>query len=331
MSRINDGRPMIETKALTKHFAQGKKLVEAVKGVTLDVAEGELVALLGPNGAGKSTTLRMLTTLLEPTSGSARIAGFDISAARNEVRSSLGYVGQGNGAGHNQRVREELVTQGLCYGMPKGDSQVRADELLRDLELTELGTRKVSTLSGGQRRRLDIALGLVHRPPLLFLDEPTTGMDPQSRANLWDHILRLRREMGTTIVLTTHYLEEADSMAERVIVIDEGTVIADNTAAALKADLAGDHLLLTFDSAEAAAVAASVAEQLVTVRDVTVEANSVSIRAGEGDSTLPVLLREADTRGARAVTADITRPTLDDVFLTLTGRSLRESAAAVAS
>ncbi len=331
MSRINDGGPMIETKALTKHFAQGKKLVEAVKGVTLDVAEGELVALLGPNGAGKSTTLRMLTTLLEPTSGTARIAGFDIAAARNEVRSSLGYVGQGNGAGHNQRVRDELVTQGLCYGMPKGDSQVRADELLRDLELTELGTRKVSTLSGGQRRRLDIALGLVHRPPLLFLDEPTTGMDPQSRANLWDHILRLRREMGTTIVLTTHYLEEADSMAERVIVIDEGTVIADNTAAALKADLAGDHLLLTFDSAEAAGIAASVAEQLVTVRDVTVEANSVSIRAGEGDSTLPVLLREADTRGARAVTADITRPTLDDVFLTLTGRSLRESAAAVAS
>ena len=156
-------------------------------------------------------------------------------------------------------------------------------------------------------------------------------MDPQSRANLWDHILRLRREMGTTIVLTTHYLEEADSMAERVIVIDEGTVIADNTAAALKADLAGDHLLLTFDNAEAAAIAASVAEQLVTVRDVTVEASSVSIRAGEGDSTLPVLLREADARGARAVTADITRPTLDDVFLTLTGRSLRESAAAVAS
>ncbi|GAA3196668.1 hypothetical protein GCM10020255_099070 [Rhodococcus baikonurensis] len=173
------------------------------------------------------------------------------------------------------------MTQGLCYGMSKGDSQVRADELLGDLELTDLGTRKVSTLSGGQRRRLDIALGLVHRPPLLFLDEPTTGMDPQSRANLWDHILRLRREMGTTIVLTTHYLEEADSMAERVIVIDEGTVIADNTATALKADLAGDHLLLTFDSTEAAGVTASVAEQLATVREVAVDANVVSIRAGE--------------------------------------------------
>ncbi len=330
-SIMNHSSPMIETKSLTKHFSQGKNLVEAVKGVTLDVAEGELVALLGPNGAGKSTTLRMLTTLLEPTSGSARIAGFDVSDARSEVRSRLGYVGQGNGAGHNQRVRDELVTQGLCYGMSKPDSQGRADELLTDLELADLGTRKVSTLSGGQRRRLDIALGLVHRPPLLFLDEPTTGMDPQSRANLWDHILRLRREMGTTIVLTTHYLEEADSMAERVIVIDEGTVIADNTAAALKADLAGDHLSLTFETEEAAAVAASVAQQLVTVRETAVDGLIVSIRASEGDSTLPVLLREADARGARALAADITRPTLDDVFLTLTGRSLRESAAAVAS
>lgn len=328
---MNHSSPMIETKALTKHFSQGKNLVEAVKGVTLDVAEGELVALLGPNGAGKSTTLRMLTTLLEPTSGGARIAGFDVSDARSEVRSRLGYVGQGNGAGHNQRVRDELVTQGLCYGMSKPDSQVRADELLGDLELADLGTRKVSTLSGGQRRRLDIALGLVHRPPLLFLDEPTTGMDPQSRANLWDHILRLRREMGTTIVLTTHYLEEADSMAERVIVIDEGTVIADNTAAALKADLAGDHLSLTFETEEAAAVAASVAQQLVTVRETAVDGLMVSIRASEGDSTLPVLLRESDARGSLALTADITRPTLDDVFLTLTGRSLRESAAAVAS
>lgn len=165
MSRINDGRPMIETKALTKHFAQGKKLVEAVKGVTLDVAEGELVALLGPNGAGKSTTLRMLTTLLEPTSGTARIAGFDIAAARNEVRSSLGYVGQGNGAYHNQRVRDELVTQGLCYGMPKGDSQVRADELLRDLELTELGTeRSVRCPAGSDGGSISLwAWSIAHR------------------------------------------------------------------------------------------------------------------------------------------------------------------------
>ncbi|KZF08075.1 ABC transporter, partial [Rhodococcus sp. EPR-279] len=244
---------MIETSGLTKTFQQGKKTVEAVRGIDLTIGEGELVALLGPNGAGKSTTLRMLTTLLAPTSGSARIAGFDVGKDRDRVRRSLGYVGQGNGAGHNQRVRDELVVQGQCYGMTRRRSGSRADELIEALELGELATRTVSTLSGGQRRRLDIALGLVHRPPLLFLDEPTTGMDPQSRANLWDHILRLRREMGTTIVLTTHYLDEADSMAERVIVVDRGTVIADDTATALKSELAGDLIVLTVSDASALA------------------------------------------------------------------------------
>lgn len=319
---------MIRTVGLTKRFTQGKNTVEAVVDVDLDVAEGELVALLGPNGAGKSTTLRMLTTLLEPTAGRAEVAGFDVTADRDEVRRRIGYVGQGSGAGHNQRVRDELVTQGRCYGMTRQASDARANELLAALDLDDLATRKVSTLSGGQRRRLDIALGLVHRPPLLFLDEPTTGMDPQSRANLWDHILRLRESMGTTIVLTTHYLEEADAMAERVIVIDRGTVIADDTASALKADLAGDLLTVGFDDAVAAAEAARLAGELVTVRDVTVVGTSVRIRTSEGDATLPELLRRSELSGLRVTTADITRPTLDDVFLGLTGRSLRETAAA---
>ncbi|MBM4575710.1 ATP-binding cassette domain-containing protein [Rhodococcus hoagii] len=314
---------------MTKRFTQGKNTVQAVVDVDLDVAEGELVALLGPNGAGKSTTLRMLTTLLEPTAGRAEVAGFDVTADRDEVRRRIGYVGQGSGAGHNQRVRNELVTQGRCYGMTRQASDARANELLAALDLDDLATRKVSTLSGGQRRRLDIALGLVHRPPLLFLDEPTTGMDPQSRANLWDHILRLRESMGTTIVLTTHYLEEADAMAERVIVIDRGTVIADDTASALKADLAGDLLTVGFDDAVAAAEAARLAGELVTVRDVTVVGTSVRIRTSEGDATLPeLLLRRSELSGLRVTTADITRPTLDDVFLGLTGRSLRETAAA---
>ena len=319
---------MIRTVGLTKRFTQGKNTVQAVVDVDLDVAEGELVALLGPNGAGKSTTLRMLTTLLEPTAGRAEVAGFDVTADRDEVRRRIGYVGQGSGAGHNQRVRDELVTQGRCYGMTRQASDARANELLAALDLDDLATRKVSTLSGGQRRRLDIALGLVHRPPLLFLDEPTTGMDPQSRANLWDHILRLRESMGTTIVLTTHYLEEADAMAERVIVIDRGTVIADDTASALKADLAGDLLTVGFDDADAAAQAARLAGELVTVRDVTVVGTSVRIRTSEGDATLPELLRRSELSGLRVTTADITRPTLDDVFLGLTGRSLRETAAA---
>ncbi|AJW41331.1 ABC-type multidrug transport system, ATPase component [Rhodococcus sp. B7740] len=316
---------MIETSGLTKTFRQGKKTVEAVRGIDLAIGEGELVALLGPNGAGKSTTLRMLTTLLSPTSGSARIAGFDVTKDRDRVRRSLGYVGQGNGAGHNQRVRDELVVQGLCYGMSRPRSRSRADELIEALELGELAARTVSTLSGGQRRRLDIALGLVHRPPLLFLDEPTTGMDPQSRANLWDHILRLRREMGTTIVLTTHYLDEADSMAERVIVVDRGTVIADDTATALKSELAGDLVVLTVSDASAlAALIGGVAG----VRDVTVAGSRLNIRVERAEVVLPQIVRLSQSHGIEVMTADMTRPTLDDVFLGLTGRSLRESAAA---
>lgn len=316
---------MIETSGLTKTFRQGKKTVEAVRGIDLAIGEGELVALLGPNGAGKSTTLRMLTTLLSPTSGSARIAGFDVTKDRDRVRRSLGYVGQGNGAGHNQRVRDELVVQGLCYGMTRPRSRSRADELIEALELGELAARTVSTLSGGQRRRLDIALGLVHRPPLLFLDEPTTGMDPQSRANLWDHILRLRREMGTTIVLTTHYLDEADSMAERVIVVDRGTVIADDTATALKSELAGDLVVLTVSDASAlAALIGGVAG----VRDVTVAGSRLNIRVERAEVVLPQIVRLSQSHGIEVMTADMTRPTLDDVFLGLTGRSLRESTAA---
>jgi len=321
-------RAMIHTERLTKRFKQGKNTVDAVVDVELDVAEGELVALLGPNGAGKSTTLRMLTTLLAPTSGRASVAGFDVTTDRDEVRRRIGYVGQGSGAGHNQRVRDELVTQGLCYDMSKAASAARADELLDALDLADLATRKVSTLSGGQRRRLDIALGLVHRPPLLFLDEPTTGMDPQSRANLWEHILRLRAQMGTTIVLTTHYLEEADAMAERVIVIDRGTVIADDTASALKSELAGDLLTIGFDDPASAARAADLAATLVTVRDVTMAGAVIRVRTSEGDAALPGLLRAAEGSGLRVATAEIARPTLDDVFLGLTGRSLRETAAA---
>ena len=316
---------MIRTRGLTKTFTRGKSIVEAVRGIDIDVREGELVALLGPNGAGKSTTLRMLTTLLTPTSGTAHIAGRSIVDDRDAVRRSIGYVGQGSGAGNNQRVRDELFTQGLCYGIAKKESRERAAELIDALDLSEFAGRTVSTLSGGQRRRLDIALGLVHRPPLIFLDEPTTGMDPQSRANLWEHILRLRTETGATIVLTTHYLEEADSMAERVVVIDKGVVIADDTATALKDELASDLVVVSMSDASAAARAAAVAERISTVRDVTVTGNRLQIRSRNGDTVIPELLRESEAVGARAVAVELSRPTLDDVFLGLTGRSLRET------
>ncbi|MFH5229155.1 ATP-binding cassette domain-containing protein [Antrihabitans spumae] len=316
---------MIETRGLTKTFTRKKNTVEAVRGIDLDIREGELVALLGPNGAGKSTTLRMLTTLLAPTAGTARVAGHSIIDDRDAVRRHIGYVGQGSGAGNNQRVRDELFTQGLCYGLTKADSRARAEELTEALELTEFAGRTVSTLSGGQRRRLDIALGLVHRPPLLFLDEPTTGMDPQSRANLWEHILRLRKQTGTTIVLTTHYLDEADSMAERVIVIDKGIVIADDTAAALKDDLASDLVVLTVTDPTAAARAAEEIHRLDAVRDVTVGGDRLQIRTRNGDKAIPELLRATEAVGIRVEAVDLSRPTLDDVFLGLTGRSLRET------
>ncbi|MDF2847555.1 MAG: transporter ATP-binding protein, partial [Oerskovia sp.] len=206
---------MIHTEGLTKTFHRKKEVVEAVKGIDVDVHEGELVAFLGPNGAGKSTTLRMLTSLLEPTSGRAEVAGFDIRTQPAEVRSRIGYIGQGNGGGFSYRVADELHNQGRFYGMAASEYQRRAADLLEALELDGLGKRTVQSLSGGQRRRLDVALGLMNHPPLLFLDEPTTGLDPHSRANLWEHIGVLRERYGMTIVLTTHYLDEADSMAER--------------------------------------------------------------------------------------------------------------------
>jgi len=318
---------MIQTRGLTRHFTTNEGTVEAVRDLDLEVREGELVALLGPNGAGKSTTMRMLTTLLGPTAGEARVVGHDVVAEPGEVRRRIGYVGQGNGAGHSQRVRDELVTQGLAYGLDKAESRRRGDELLDALELDGLADRSANTLSGGQRRRLDVAIGLVHRPGLLFLDEPSTGLDPQSRANLWDHILRLRREHGMTVVLTTHYLDEADSMAERVVVIDHGEVIADDTADRLKAQLAGDRILLTADEGSVAGVL-EVVRQVVVPEEVEVTGGSVSLRVVEGAETLPGLLRALDHDGLDVRAAEVRRPTLDDVFLTLTGRSLREEVAA---
>jgi len=314
---------MIRTEALTRHFPGKKGVVEAVKGIDLEIADGELVALLGPNGAGKSTTLRMLTTLLPPTSGSATVAGFDVATASDEVRRRIGYVGQGTGGGANQLVLDELICQGRCYGLDRAGSVRRAAELMDALDLAAIGDRKVSTLSGGQKRRLDIALGLVHRPGLLFLDEPSTGMDPQNRANLWEHILRLREQLGTTIVLTTHYLEEADSMAERVVVIDQGSIIADDTSAALKADLAGDLITVTLTRQDQLAAAAALPTWMAG--QVQTAGNRLTIRTAEGDVALPRFLRHLDSNGIEVHSADLARPTLDDVFLNLTGRSLRET------
>ncbi|MEU8222952.1 ATP-binding cassette domain-containing protein [Kribbella sp. NPDC048915] len=315
---------MISTRALTRDFVVSRtETVHAVRGITLDVEPGELVAVLGPNGAGKTTTLRMLTTLIASTSGTATVAGYDVTTHPSQVRRRIGYVGQGNGAGHAQRAADELSGQGVIYGLDRRTAKQRAGELLDALELTDLAQRKVSELSGGQRRRLDVAMGLMHAPPLLFLDEPSTGLDPQNRANLWDHILRMREQYAMTIVLTTHYLDEADSMAERVVVVDHGEVIADDTADGLKAELAGDRLALTVASSNAAELA-RLAEKLPGARDVVAAGDEVGVRVANGPTALPELIAAAQQHGVPIASAQVHRPTLDDVFLNLTGRSLRE-------
>ncbi|MBK8446198.1 MAG: ATP-binding cassette domain-containing protein [Micropruina sp.] len=316
---------IIDAQGLTKRFTVKKKAVEAVTDLTFEVARGELVAFLGPNGAGKSTSLRMLTTLIPPTSGTARVVGFDILRRPADVRARIGYVGQLTSGSFAQRVRDELLSQGTFYGMSKDASRRRADELIESLDLASFAMRSVQQLSGGQKRRLDVALGLMHAPPLLFLDEPSTGLDPQSRANLWQHILDLRAQHGTTVFLTTHYLEEADRYAERVMVMDQGRVIADDTAARLKANLAGDVLTLGFASAEEAGRAVAVVQSL-TDREVRREGEaSVSVTAPDGDALLPSAVRALDAAGIVVRRATGVPPTLDDVFLALTGRTLREA------
>ncbi|QYC38201.1 Daunorubicin/doxorubicin resistance ATP-binding protein DrrA [Nonomuraea coxensis DSM 45129] len=308
---------MIHARALTRTFRVKKEKVEAVRGLDLDVEAGQLTAFLGPNGAGKSTTLRILTTLLPPTSGTATVAGHDVAAEPAAVRSRIGYVGQRGSAGEEFRVRDELVTQGRCYGLRPREAAARADELLDLLDLAPLAKRTPGTLSGGQRRRLDLAIGLVHRPDLLFLDEPSTGLDPKSRAEIWQHILRLREAYGTTLFLTTHYLEEADTMAERVVIIDNGRVIADGTSEQLKNDLAGDLVTLTTATADDAARAAA------TIGG-TAEGTTVRLRVPNAAAALPECLRALDAKLVEVVTAETSRPTLDDVFLALTGRSLTD-------
>ncbi|WP_204765655.1 ATP-binding cassette domain-containing protein [Lentzea nigeriaca] len=311
---------MIRTSALTKRFTVKKETVEAVRGLDLRVTRGEMVALLGPNGAGKSTTLRMLTTLLPPTSGEAEVAGFDVVTRQREVRARIGYIGQGNGAGHSQRGRDELVSQGRAYGLSVADARTRAQELIDSLDLGAVADRVVSSLSGGQRRRLDIAMGLIHAPELLFLDEPSTGLDPQNRANLQEHVVRMHAEHGTTIVLTTHYLDEADALADRVIVIDHGKLIADDTPERLKADHAGDRITLTFDSEDELRRAEGHTLGIAAVHN----GLTLTLRAAGGRHLVPKLMRGFDEAGVQVSAVEVARPTLDDVFLALTGRSLRE-------
>ncbi|WP_448223140.1 ABC transporter ATP-binding protein [Gordonia iterans] len=324
---------MVEARGLTKTFTRKKELVEAVKGIDLHVDEGELVAFLGPNGAGKSTTLRMLTSLLKPTSGTATVAGHDVLTQPDEVRARIGYIGQGNAAGHSYRVLDELRNQGRFYSVPAGVARERAAELLEALELSGMEKRTVLSLSGGQRRRLDVAMGLMNHPSLLFLDEPTTGLDPHARANLWEHILKLREQNGMTMLLTTHYLDEADSMAERIVLIDHGEVIANATPASLKREYADDTVTLLFDRGDGALserVRSLLPGEYVTSAQDRIDDDGhieFTLHTKNGPALVPPLMIGLADAGITPLSADVKQASLDDVFLNLTGRSLREEAA----
>ena len=315
---------MIHARGLARTFRTRTGDVDAVRGVDLDVAKGEIVGFLGPNGAGKTTTLRMLTTLLAPTRGEATVAGVDLRGDPAGVRRRIGYVAQSGSTAGAALAGEEVVDHALLYGVDRAVATARGRELFEQLELDGLWERKCSTLSGGQRRRLDIAMGLVHVPTLIFLDEPTTGLDPQARANLWNHVRALRDDRGSTVFLTTHYLEEADALCDRILVIDHGTIVAEGSPEQLKQQVTGDSIVLEASSPADAAQMATVAAALPGASKPTIDGLLVEVRVQSGSALLTPLLRALDAQGLDLVGIELRRPTLDDVFLTLTGRSLRD-------
>jgi ABC-2 type transport system ATP-binding protein len=304
-----------------------KTEVRAVDGVDLDVEEGEVVGFLGPNGAGKTTTLRMLTTLLRPTAGTATVAGFDVVTQSEQVRRSIGYVSQAGGAFSGARAGDEVVDHGMLYGLSKRVVENRGRELFEQMDLQGLWTRMPKNMSGGQKRRLDIVMGLVNEPTLVFLDEPTTGLDPQARANLWEHIRGLRDRRGATVFLTTHYLDEADVLSDRILIIDQGRIVAADTSDNLKSQVAGDLLDLELvDAGHVAEAARKLATLVDPGSDVQVEDRHVRGRVPRAGRAVQGLIRDLDRSGIDLDSIEVHRPTLDDVFLALTGHAAEEAA-----
>jgi ABC-2 type transport system ATP-binding protein len=309
----------IEVEGLVREYKKGPR---AVDGIDLTVAPGEIYGFLGPNGAGKSTTVHVLTTLLPPTAGTARVGGHDVVKEGPKVRSLIGVALQEAALDPLLTGRDHLRLQATLQGVPKHRRKVHADELLVRVGLAEAGDRKVSGYSGGMKRRLDLALALVHLPRILFLDEPTTGLDPQSRTAMWEEVARLRREEGVTVFLTTQYLEEADVLADRVGIIDEGKIVAEGTPAALKAEVGRPSVhAIPVDEKDREKISSFLAqfgEPLATTRDV-----SVRLRDGLG---LTDIVRAVDANGVRIADLELRAPTLDDVFLAKTGRTLEGAA-----
>jgi ABC-2 type transport system ATP-binding protein len=305
----------IEAERLERAF----KDVRAVNGIDLTVADGEIYGFLGPNGAGKSTTVHMLTTLLPPTGGTARVGGFDVRHEGPKVRRTIGAALQEAALDPLLSGREHLRLQMALQNTPRHERKARGEELLARVGLTEAGDRKVRTYSGGMKRRLDLALALVHRPRILFLDEPTTGLDPQSRTALWEEVARLARDEGVTVFLTTQYLEEADVLANRVGIIDKGTIVAEGTPAELKATIGRPSVVAVpadhDDADEVLAVLRRFGEPITSAR-------GVAVRLADGDVRIAEIVRALDADGIEIADINLHAPTLDDVFLAKTGRLL---------
>jgi ABC-2 type transport system ATP-binding protein len=308
----------IETHDLVKVYA-GK--VRALDGVTLTVGEGEVFALLGPNGAGKTTTVKILTTLAQATSGTARVGGHDVAREPNKVRQAIGVVSQKASVDPTATGRENIVLQGRFFGLGGKSLNKRVDELLEVVSLTDAASRIAGTYSGGMARRLDIAIGLVHRPRVLFLDEPTTGLDPEVRAQMWDEIRRLATQERLTILLTTHYLEEADRLAGRLAILDKGKVVATGTPEELKAELRGDAIAIELSNGAVEPDIRSALASVPGIAEVLFEDRTVHLRVAAGASALPGVLSALDNRGVGVAAATVSRPSLDDVYLRHTGRS----------
>lgn len=315
---------IIETKDLRKTFMAGNNSVSAVNGIDLTVHKGEIFGFLGPNGAGKTTTMRILTTLLKPTSGTATICGYDLKTQEEMVRKNIGYVSQSGGLERSATARENLILQARIFNLSKPQAQERAQELIESLHLESFADRIVETYSGGQRRRADIALGMVHKPQLLFLDEPTVGLDPQSRAHVWQEMKKLR-DAGITIFFTTHYLDEADALCDRIAIVDHGTIIALDTPSALKRHIASDVIILGMPQEHIEVLdVQSLFGSLTDIREVIKEKEDIRFLVHHGEALLPHVLRICDKEGIHLTTISLHKPTLDDVFLQKTGRSFTQ-------
>lgn len=311
----------IEASELRKVYPPG---VTALDGVDMAVAKGTIFALLGPNGAGKSTTVRVLTTLSRPDGGSARVAGIDVLADPDRVRRSIGVVGQKHGADPEATGRENLVLQGVFCGISGRDLRLRVEQSLERFGLSDAANRKAKTYSGGMQRRLDVAIGLLHRPQVLFLDEPTTGLDPEARAEMWGEISRLASDEQMTILLTTHYMQEADKLASRVAIIDRGKIVVEGTPEQLKNELEGDTIEV--DLAQPDDGRARVAlERVDGLEEITVDGRIVRASARDGSSAVPAVLAALNGSGVEAASVTLARPTLDDVYLRHAGRAFHQA------